>query len=111
LHPDDATGVHIGFQRRYGRRVLCIEVSKEGVVPVKDDHAILAEVEPSQVCGRKHRKGVPISRDGIRKDGRAPGIVRLEYSVIVWRCLAIGKGIVNCVASYKLVAIRRETES
>src|SRR5207249_7344402 len=101
LHPYDATGVDIGFQRRYGCRVLRIEVSEEGVIPVEDNHPILAEIESSQIIRRKLGESVPIASDGILNNRGAPRIVCLESGELVRGSLAIGKRIINGVASYE----------
>ena len=48
LHPHHTFCSSICFQGRKGRSVRAKEVTRECVVPVQDDHAILAEVEPNQ---------------------------------------------------------------
>ena len=111
LHPYHATGVNIGFQRRDGRAVVGKEVAGERVIPVKNDHVIIAEWEPSQLRRREQGEGMPVSRDGIRKNRPAPRIVRLEYSKLVWRRLAIGKGVINGVTRDQGKVIRRVTDS
>src|SRR5439155_15307569 len=78
LHPNDAPGVDVGFQCRDGRRVVGKEIIEKRVVPVKNDDPILAEVEASQLCGRKLSISVSGTRDGILKDRKAPWIMRLE---------------------------------
>src|SRR5260370_42684204 len=85
------------------------EVTEEVVVPVKDDHPILSEVEPSQVSWRKHSKGMPGTSDGILNNGGAKRIVRLEDREVVRRTLAIGEGKVDDVTGDKCEVIWRET--
>src|ERR1051326_6263527 len=53
LYPYYTAGRDVGFQRPDGCRVRRKEVTEEVVVPVKNDHAILAEVESGQVSGSK----------------------------------------------------------
>ena len=110
LDPYHTTGVNIGFQRWYRRGVVGKEVTCERVVPIENDHVIIAEWEASQLRGRKRAKGMPVSRNRIRKDGPAPRIVRLEYSKLVWRWLAIGKRVINRVTRDQGKVIRRVTE-
>ena len=78
LHPHHTACGSISFQRRDGRRVRSDEISQERVVPVENNDAIVAEVHRCQVCGRKLRISVPVSSDGVLKNGKAPWIVRLE---------------------------------
>ena len=109
LHPHHTAAGNVGFQRRDSCRVVRNEVSDKVVVPVKDDHPILSEVEPSQVPWRKHAKGMPCCRDGSLDDGRAKWIVSLEDGEVVRCRLAVGKGIVDDVGGNKCVVIWRET--
>jgi len=109
LHPHHAAGGNVGFQPRDGCRVVRQEVNDEVVVPVKDDHAILSEVEPSQVSRRKHAKGMPCCRDGSLDDGRTKWIVSLEDGEVVRCRLAVGEGKVDDVAGDKREVIWRET--
>ena len=110
LHPYYAAAGNVGFQRRDGCRVVRNKVRNEVVVPVKDDHPILSEVEPAQLCWRKHTKGMPNCSDGILDDGCTKRIVSLEDSKVVRRRLAVGKGIVDDIAGNKCEIIWRETD-
>ena len=111
MHPHDATGVDIRFQRRYRRTVLRKEIGGERVVPVKNDYAILAEVEPSQLRRCKLSVSVPVTSDGILKNRKAPWIVRVEQRELVRRCLAIAERVVHGVGTQSGVpAVRREAE-
>jgi hypothetical protein len=80
------------------------------VVPVKDDHAKLSEVESSQVSWRKHTKGMSGGSDGILNYCRTKRIVRLKDGEIARRSLAIGEGKVDNVAGDECVVIWRETD-
>src|SRR5262245_10264941 len=53
LHPNNATGIDIGFQRWNGRCVVGNKVTGKRVVPVKNNYAVLTEVESRQVGRRK----------------------------------------------------------
>src|SRR4029077_12046813 len=97
-------------QRRDGRRVVGQEVGGERVVPVKNDHPIITEYKPGQLRGRERGEGVPVSRNRVRKDGRVPGVVSLEYGVVVWRCRAIGKRVINRVTGDQRKVIRPVTQ-
>ena len=97
LHPQHTALVHIGFQQRYGRGVGGDEVRQEVIVPVKNDHAITAEVKAKQLCRDMHIKRVPGASDGSLHHGTAPWIVRLEYGVLVRRIVAVSEGVVNDV--------------
>jgi hypothetical protein len=79
------------------------------VVPVKDNHPILSEIEPSQVTWRKYSKAMPGCRDGILNHGRAKWIVCLKDGEVVRRRLAIGEGEVDDVAGDKCEVIWGET--
>ena len=98
-YPHDATSVDIGFQRGNGRCVVGKKVRSVRVVPVKDYHAIITEIEPIQVCGRKLGISVPSASDGILNSGKTPWVVRFKQRKLVWRWLAIGKGVINRVTS------------
>jgi hypothetical protein len=78
LHPHHTACGSISFQRRDGCGVRSDEISQERVIPVANDHAIIAEVNRRQVRGRKLGVSVPVSSDGVLKNGKAPWIVRLE---------------------------------
>ena len=78
LHPYHTACVNVGFQRRYGRSVRREEVSQEVIVPVENNHPIIAEHEASQLCRRKHRVSVPGAGDSGLHHRAAPWIVRLE---------------------------------
>ena len=78
LHPDYTARVNIGLQRGYGRRVRREEVSKEVIIPVKNDHPIIAEVKGKQLRRDMHIKRVPGTGDSSLNHGTAPRIVRLE---------------------------------
>src|SRR5262245_66541732 len=53
LHPHDAAGTGISFQRRNSCRVRSDELREERIVPVKNNYAIIAEVNRRQVCWPK----------------------------------------------------------
>src|SRR5262249_8232242 len=89
LHPYHTAAGNVGFQCWDGCRVVRNEVSDKVVVPVKDDHSILTEVEPTQVAWRKHTKSMPRCRDRSLDDGRAKWIVGLEDCKVVRCCMAI----------------------
>ena len=78
LDPQHTALVNVGFQQRYGRRVWRDKVSEEMIVPVKNDHAITAEVKANQLCRDMHIKRVPGASDRSLNDCEAPWIVRLE---------------------------------
>ena len=78
LDPQHTALVNVGFQQRYGRRVRRDKVSEEMIVPVKNDHAITAEVKANQLCRDMHIKRVPGASDRSLNDCKAPWIVRLE---------------------------------
>ena len=78
LDPQHTACVNIGFQQRYGRRVRRDEVSEEMIVPVKNDHAITAEVKANQLCRDMHIKRVPGTSDRSLNHCGAPWIMRLE---------------------------------
>ena len=78
LDPQHTALVNVRLKQRYGRRVWRDEVSEEMIVPVKNDHAITAEVKANQLCRDMHIKRVPGSGDGSLNDCGAPWIVRLE---------------------------------
>ena len=78
LHPYDAAGTDISFQRRNSCRVRSDEANEGRVVPVKNNYSIIAEVNRRQVCWRKLSVSVPVGSDGILDKGRSPRIVRLE---------------------------------
>src|SRR5437764_7771457 len=112
LNPDYAARVHISFQRRYGCRVLCIEVSEERVIPVQNDDPILAEVEASKICRRKLSESMAGAGNGVLNDGRAPWIMSLKQCKFVWSCLAIGEGVIHRVGGQsRIPAVWRETKS
>src|SRR6516162_7599920 len=69
LYPHHTAARNVGFQRRDGCGVVRKEIAEEVVVPVKDDHPILREVEPSQVSWHKHSKVMPGSSNGIFNNG------------------------------------------
>src|SRR5207302_6113244 len=92
LYPHHTAPGNVGFQRGDGCRVVRKEVTEEVVVPVKDDHAIIAERESSQVSWRKHTKGMPGSSDCILNNGGPKRVVRLEDGEVVRRSLAVGEG-------------------
>src|ERR1043165_8693288 len=105
-----AARVDIGFQRGDRSRVIGKEVSRARIVPVKDDHTIIGEVEATQLRGRKLSISVPVRGDGILDNRKAPGIVRVEQGEFVWRRLAIAKGVIHRVASQsRFPAIRQKT--
>ena len=110
LHPHHAAAGNVGFQRRDGCRVVRNKVRNEVVVPVKDDHPILSEIEPGQVSWRKYSKGMPSRSDGILNNGCAKRIVSLEDGKVVRGRLAIGEGEVDDVAGDKCEVIWRETD-
>jgi hypothetical protein len=110
LHPHHTAAGNVGFQRRDGCRVVPNEVGDEVVVPVKDDHPILSEIEPGQLGWRKYSKAMPGSSNGILNDGRTKRIVSLEDGEVVRRCLAVGEGEVDNVAGDKCEVIWRETD-
>jgi len=91
-------------------RVVPKEVTEEVIVPVKDNHAILSEVEPSQVSWRKHTKGMPSSSDSILNNSGAKRIVRLEDGEVIRRTLAVGEGKVDDVAGDKCEVIWGKTD-
>jgi hypothetical protein len=95
----------IGFQRRKGRAVRAKEVTPECIVPIQDDHAILAEVESNQFCWRKHGTSVPGSGNGVLYYGKAQWIVCLEDCVVIRSTDARGESVINDVAGNKLIAI------
>src|SRR5207342_747219 len=95
LDPYDALCGSICFQGGKGRCVRAKEVTREGVVPIQDDHAILAEVESNQITRRKHRISVPGSGDGIFKYGKAPRIMCLKDCVVVRSADARGESVIN----------------
>jgi hypothetical protein len=99
LHPYHAARVNIGFQRGNGCCVRRVESWDELIIPVENDYPIIAEGEAGQLCGRKDRKRVPGSSDGILNDSTAPRIMRLEDGEFIRSSLAIGKGIINDVVS------------
>ena len=78
LHPHHAACGSISFQERNGCRVRSDEITQECVIPVTDDDSIIAEVNRRQVSGRKLGVSVPVSNDGVLKDGEPPRIVRLK---------------------------------
>jgi hypothetical protein len=78
LDPQHTALVNVGFQQRYGRRVWRDEVSEKMIVPVKNDHAITAEVKANQLCRDMHIKCVPGTGDGRLHHGGATWIVCLE---------------------------------
>ena len=67
------------------------------IVPVENDHAIIAEIKSIQLSRSKFGISVPGSSDGILDHGKAKRIVRLEYGKIVRRSLAVAKRIVHDV--------------
>src|SRR4029077_16199066 len=105
LHPHHAPGSSICFQRRKGCSVRAKEVTGERVVPIQDDHAILAKVESNQFSWGKHRISMPGSGDGVFNYSIAPWIVCLEDRVVVRSTHARGEGIINDVAGNRLIAI------
>ena len=110
MHPHHAPSGRIGFQPRKSRRVEVDKLVDECVVPVEDDHAILAEVESSQVTRPKYRVSVAGTGDGVRNymaAGKPPGIVRFKDRVVVRSIHARGESIINDVAGYLLIAIWR----
>ena len=85
--------------------ILGIELTEERVIPVKNHHAILAEVEPSQLIRRKHLIMVPSTRDSVRYHGKVPRIMGLEDGEVVRSTHALAKGVINDVAGYLLIAM------
>src|SRR5262245_7359 len=71
------------------------------IVPVQNDHAIVAEHEPSQLRRGEHSKRMPGASDGSLHHGKGPRIVRLEYGVVVRCTVAVGEGVVNGVISQR----------
>src|SRR5262245_24956290 len=110
LHPYHTLCSGIGFQSGKGYSVGTNEVTRERVVPIQDDHAILAEVESNQVSWRKHSISVPGSSDCVLNDGKAPRIVCLKDGVIVRSIHARGESIINDVTGDKLIAIWRKPD-
>src|SRR5215467_16231439 len=80
LHPYYTACGSISFQCRNCRRVLSEEISDERVIPVKNHYAIITEINRRQVVRRKNSISVPVSRDSILKNSRAPRIMRLKHS-------------------------------
>ena len=99
LHPHHAACTTISFQPRDGCRVGCEELSGIGVIPVKNDYSIIAEVDRRQVRGHKLRISVTVRSDGILKNGKAPRIVRIEYGEVIRSGLADSKRVLNGVGS------------
>ena len=78
LHPYHAACGSISFQKRNGCRVVRKELVGGSVIPVTNNHSIIAEVDRRQVCWRKLSISVSVGNDGVLNKGRAPRIVRLE---------------------------------
>src|SRR4026207_2566068 len=110
LHPNNTLCTSVCFQRRKGRGVRAKELTGERVVPVQDDHTILAEVESSQLSWTKHRVSVPGSGDSVLNHSIAPWIVCLEDCVVVRSTHARVESIINDVAGNKLVTIWLKTD-
>ena len=67
LHPHHASSQQHRLPTREGLQCTkSMNSLSECVVPVQDDHAILAEVESSQVIRRKYRVSVAGTGDGVR---------------------------------------------
>ncbi len=111
LDPDYAACSSVSFQRRNGCCVLSDELSEGGVIPVKNDYSIITEAHCCQVIRCKLSVSVPVSSDGVLKNGRTPGIVRIEQREVIRSGLAHSKRILNGVAGQSRVPpVRCETK-
>ena len=110
LDPQHTACGNISFQSRNSCLVGVDELVKEMIIPVKNDHSIIVKVKPSQLRGRKHAIGVPVSRDRTLNHRCHPRVMRLENGEVMWRWLAGSKGVLDSIIRDLRIVLRRETQ-